>query len=441
MVLLALPLGAEAAEGAALPKVFQVKYTVKEREINNGRSFVSKEYVTTALKSVDEEINGLVDALDAAYAGTLTPDPGKTPRRNSRLDIHVVHSVSGESAVSFLVLARDTHNRRQVKSPFETRVYDMNTGALITLDDLFDQDSEAWDVLAEAVYEELNAYFPAEEADPEALLALCGRDAIRETPFTLGPVCLNLHYEAKALYPQHPTLMRVTVPYDALRDMMTDLGRRQTDNASYKMVALTFDDGPSYTNTATLLNNLRRAGAVGTFFLVGERIEEYPDMAMRENDESHSLQSHHYKHVNASNSTLARTQEYTEKFYQVLTQTVGTAPALLRAPYGVFEPFIEAGVDLPMIHWGVDTKDWTGRSAAAILKVVREETRSGSIILMHDIQDQTPGAVKDVVNWLFANDFLCVTVEDLFLHNRQPFTPNQIYYRIDPNIEDFSMEE
>ena len=94
-----------------------------------------------------------------------------------------------------------------------------------------------------------------------------------------------------------------------------------------------------------------------------------------------------------------------------------------------------------MIHWGVDTKDWAGRTAPTILKTVREETRSGSIILMHDIQDNTPGSVKDVVAWLHDNGFLCVTVEDLFLQNRQPFTPNRIYYRIDPNTEDFFWDE
>lgn len=80
--------------------------------------------------------------------------------------------------------------------------------------------------------------------------------------------------------------MRVTVYYSALASVLTDEARVQTDNSAYSLVALTFDDGPSYTPTARLLNNLRHTGAVGTFFLVGSRIDEYMDVAMRENDET-----------------------------------------------------------------------------------------------------------------------------------------------------------
>ena len=435
--LLALPIGAPAEKAAAFPAAFRVKYQVKEREIRNGRRFVSKDQITAALPQVSDEINALANAFDEQLSPGMTPDPGKNPRRNSRLDIHIVHTVSGESCVSFLVLARESYQRKQKQSPFAARVYDMESGRQVALGDLFDPDSEAWDVLAEAVMEELSAYFPQEEADPQKLKALCAREALEQTPFMLGPVCLSLHYQASALYPDHPTLMRVTVPYAALRDMMTDYGRRQTDNQNYNMVALTFDDGPSYTNTAVLLNNLRKAGAQATFFLVGDRVEEYPDIVMRENDEIHSLQSHSYKHVKPTTTPVARLQEYTEKMNGILSSLVGTPPAMLRAPYGEFDPFIEAEVNLPLIHWGVDTKDWTGRSAAAVLKVIREEAQDGSIILMHDIEDNTPATVREVTDWLYEHGFLCVTVEDLFLHNRQPFQPNQIYYRINPNTDDF----
>ncbi len=435
--LLALPMAAMAEKAASLPDAFQVKYTVKERTISNDRCFVSKEYVTTVNEAVDREINALVDAFDDAMASSMTPDPAKNPKRNSRLDIHVVHSVSGESCVSFLVLARESFNRVQKQSPIAGRVFDMATGRQVTLTDLFDEDSEAWDVILSLVYEELNAYFPQEEADPEALKALCTKESLLETPFMLGPVCLSFHYETKVLYPDRATLMKVTVPYHALEGMMTEYGQRQTDNSNYKMVALTFDDGPSYTNTAVLLNSLRRSGAVGTFFLVGERILEYPDIAMRENDENHSLQSHHYYHVDTAESSVELVQRQTRQFYDVLTETVGTEPWMLRAPYGSFDGFIRAEIELPLIQWDVDTKDWTGRTTAAILNVLKEEVVDGSVILMHDIKDNTPQAVTSVVEWLHERGYLCVTVEDLFIQMRQPFNAYQIYFRIHPNTEDF----
>ena len=425
-----LPGVGRAEKADSFPAYFTVQYKVEERTINSGRCFVSKEHIATSLPQADEEINALVDAFDEAMSENMTPDKSKNPKRNSRLDIHVVNTRSGESALSFLVLARESYQRKQVRSPIAARGYDMETGQLITLNDLFDEDSEAWDLLAETVYEELSAYFPKQEADPEALSALCAREALLETPFMLGPVSLSLHYEARVLYPDQPSLMRVTVPYNALEGMMTEYGQKQTDNSNYKMVALTFDDGPAYSTTATLLNNLRHNGAQATFFLVGDRVGEYQDIVLRENDENHSLQSHHYKHTDTSKSTIGRIQAYTEKMYDTMTETFGLAPWMLRAPYGIFDYFIKAKVNLPFIEWDVDTKDWTGKSSAAVLSVVKSEVKDGSIILMHDIKEKTPESGRMVAEWLYGHGYMCVTVEELFIHYRQDMTPNKVFYSV-----------
>ena len=432
---LLLPGACRAEKAGGFPAYFTVRYQVEERMTDSGRCFVSKEHIATSLPLADEEINALVDGFDEAMAGNMTPDKSKNPKRNSRLDIHVINTRSGESALSFLVLARESYQRRQKQSPIAARVYDMVTGQRITLSDLFDEDSEAWDLLAETVHEELSAYFPKQEADPAALDALCTREALLNTPFMLGPVSLSLHYEARALYPSQPSLMRVTVPYNALADMMTEYGRRQTDNSDYKMVALTFDDGPAYSTTAALLNNLRHNGAQATFFLVGDRIEEYQDIVLRENDENHSLQSHHFKHTDTSKSTIGRIQAYTEKMYEAMTETFGLAPWMLRAPYGIFDYFIKAKVNLPFIEWDVDPKDWTGKSSAAVLSAVKSEVKDGSIILMHDIKENTPESARMASEWLYEHGYMCVTVEELFIHYRQDMTPNKVFYSVNVNGE------
>ena len=429
-LMLLLPEGGLSEKADSFPAYFAVKYQVEERTINSGRCFVSKEHISTSLSQVDAEINALADGFDEAMSGEMTPDKSKNPKRNSRLDIHVVNTRSGESALSFLVLARESYQRKQKQSPIAARVYDMKTGQRITLSDLFDEDSEAWDLLAETVYEELTAYFPAQEADPDALNALCTKEALLETPFMLGPVSLSLHYEARVLYPNQPSLMQVTVPYNALEGMMTEYGQKQTDNTNYKMAALTFDDGPAYSTTAALLNNLRHCGAQATFFLVGDRIEEYQDIVLRENDENHSLQSHHFKHTDTSKSTIGRIQSYTEKMYRVMTETFGLAPWMLRAPYGIFDYFIKAKVNLPFIEWDVDTKDWTGKSSAAVLSAVKSEVKDGSIILMHDIKEKTPESARLAAEWLYEQGYMCVTVEELFIHYRQDMTPNKVFYSV-----------
>lgn len=434
LILLFLPFSALGEKLNSLPDYFDIQYKIEERTQGKDKSFVSKEYIKTCQAQVDDYINALVDEYDAEMSGGLQNANGN-PRRNSRLDIHVVHSVSGQSAMSFQVLARESYRRKQLRSPFQCHTFDLATGKEIFLSDLFPEDSEAWDLMGEMVFECLNAYFPQLEADQETLLALCTREALEKTPFMLGPVCLSLHYEASILYPKQSSLMRVPIPYRALQGMMTEYGQAQTDNSMYKMVAVTYDDGPAYSSTASLLNELRYFGAQATFFLVGDRIAEYTDIVLRENDENHSLQSHHFKHTDTTKSNSARIQSYTKQFYQAITTTAGLPPRMLRPPYGKDEPFAKAKVNLPIIQWDVDTKDWAGRTSQAVLSVVKDETKDGSIILMHDIVEETPKTSKLVLEWLRGKGFLCVTVEDLFIHFGQEMKPNHVYYSVKPNPE------
>ena len=134
LLVLLLPLPALAEKADSFPAAFLVKYTVKDKL--NQQTYLSWEYVETAQKIADDEINGLVDD----YIEKLEPSMQKSsnPKRNSRLDVHVVNTRSGQSTVSFLVLARESYKRKQVQSPFDCRVYDMDTGRRIYLTDLFD---------------------------------------------------------------------------------------------------------------------------------------------------------------------------------------------------------------------------------------------------------------------------------------------------------------
>ena len=65
---------------------------------------------------------------------------------------------------------------------------------------------------------------------------------------------------------------------------------------SAKVVALTFDDGPSPVWTPQILNALKRAHVKATFFMLGKHVEEYPDIARRVVAEGHEIGNHTYDH-------------------------------------------------------------------------------------------------------------------------------------------------
>ena len=67
-------------------------------------------------------------------------------------------------------------------------------------------------------------------------------------------------------------------------------------NTLDKVVALTFDDGPSPVWTPKILDELKKAGVKATFFMIGEHVEKYPDVARRVAEEGHEIGNHTIDH-------------------------------------------------------------------------------------------------------------------------------------------------
>ena len=81
---------------------------------------------------------------------------------------------------------------------------------------------------------------------------------------------------------------------------LTEIGRNNLANiynSETKRVFLTFDDGPSKTVTTSVLDILKQENIKATFFLLGSRIDLYPEIVKRQYDEGHYLASHGYSHV------------------------------------------------------------------------------------------------------------------------------------------------
>ncbi|MGB9236203.1 MAG: polysaccharide deacetylase family protein [Terriglobales bacterium] len=70
--------------------------------------------------------------------------------------------------------------------------------------------------------------------------------------------------------------------------------RSRVEGAS--CVALTFDDGPDPVDTPKLLDILREKGVKATFFVVGKRAEQHPEIVRREWNEGHLVANHTWSH-------------------------------------------------------------------------------------------------------------------------------------------------
>lgn len=187
-------------------------------------------------------------------------------------------------------------------------------------------------------------------------------------------------------------------------------------------VALTFDDAPDANFTPKILDILKNKGVKATFFVVGWRVEAYPDIVKRIVAEGHILGNHSYNHANfpklkddAFHEQIIKTDRLIEKF-------TGFTPNIVRPPYGnVTERQVQWLVTQKkiIVNWNVDSLDWKGLKAEQVATNVLTHVKSGSIILQHsgtgtggDLSG-TANALPKMIDELKNEGFKLLTIPEL----------------------------
>jgi peptidoglycan/xylan/chitin deacetylase (PgdA/CDA1 family) len=188
-----------------------------------------------------------------------------------------------------------------------------------------------------------------------------------------------------------------------------------------RMLALTFDDGPS-PNTAAVLDVLEAHGGRGTFFVLGESIERDPhhaELLRRAAAAGHEVGNHTYSHPHLGelDETALRTE--LDRTTALIEQHTGGPPQTVRCPYGDDEERVSrvvAGTTMAaVIHWSVDPEDWSDPAPEEITERVLSEAAPGAIVVMHDGEGRanTAQALATLVPELLRRGFELVTVSEL----------------------------
>jgi peptidoglycan/xylan/chitin deacetylase (PgdA/CDA1 family) len=180
---------------------------------------------------------------------------------------------------------------------------------------------------------------------------------------------------------------------------------------------MTFDDGPHVENTPRLLDLLKQRGIKATFFVVGQCAAEYPDIMKRIVAEGHEIANHSWSHPQLSKMGEGSVTDQLQRTHDVIEQTTGVAPTLMRPPYGAFTATQQAWANrkwgYKIILWDVDPLDWKVRNAEHVKSEILKQTVNGSIILSHDIHKSTVDAMPATLDGLAAKGFKFVTVTEL----------------------------
>jgi peptidoglycan/xylan/chitin deacetylase (PgdA/CDA1 family) len=153
-------------------------------------------------------------------------------------------------------------------------------------------------------------------------------------------------------------------------------------------VAITFDDGPHAQGTPAVLEALAAAGAVATFFLVGEQVERHRALAAEIVAAGHTVELHGYRHRNLLRVPPRALARDLDRGAAVLTEATGTPLRLHRAPLGIYSPAALAAVHargLTPTLWSRWGRDWRRRATPeGIARKATEDLRAGDVVLLHD---------------------------------------------------------
>jgi peptidoglycan/xylan/chitin deacetylase (PgdA/CDA1 family) len=160
-------------------------------------------------------------------------------------------------------------------------------------------------------------------------------------------------------------------------------------------IALTFDDGPDPAGTPAVLDALARAEVTATFFVLTARANVMPRTIDRLLAAGHEVELHGHRHLRHTHVSRRRIELDTNAALETLDLLGVPRPSRWRTPWGAYARWtaeLAAEHGLELIGWDLDSEDWAGPTADAMLARLRPELRAGATVLLHD--GVGPGACR-----------------------------------------------
>jgi peptidoglycan-N-acetylglucosamine deacetylase len=152
---------------------------------------------------------------------------------------------------------------------------------------------------------------------------------------------------------------------------------------------LTFDDGPDPEITPGILDILDEFDARGTFFMVGNQVSQYPDIARLVTENGHQIGNHSMTHPRMFFMKSAEVEYEINESQKAILDATGIEPIVFRPPFGMFD-FTCAEIirnrEMDMVLWTVLSGDYSDDTEETILRRVTPFVRPGAIIVFHDTQ-------------------------------------------------------
>lgn len=181
-----------------------------------------------------------------------------------------------------------------------------------------------------------------------------------------------------------------------------------------KLIAITFDDGPSQ-YTKDLVDELKKRDTPATFFILGSEAIQRPDILKFAYDAGNEIGIHSYEHKLFTKLSDEEILEQVTKTKDIINDVTGNSANLIRVPYGSQNKKIKKILDdheLASVLWNVDSLDWKLKNTKRTYDYVMKKVKGNDIILMHDNFKTSVEAATLIIDTLQSKCYTFVTVSE-----------------------------
>ena len=174
--------------------------------------------------------------------------------------------------------------------------------------------------------------------------------------------------------------------------------------------------------------------AHGTFFVMGHKVEQTPWLVQALLKDGNEVGNHSFSHPRMTKEgQISRERELERTSVDLDLLGCPQSERLFRPPYSAYDDRLKAYLAHThrcLVLWSIDSGDWRGLAAPAIIKNVLSRVRNGAIIIFHDSDENaradrhpTVEALRTILPALKAAGYRMVTVSELLHRRGSPCQP------------------
>ncbi len=182
-----------------------------------------------------------------------------------------------------------------------------------------------------------------------------------------------------------------------------------------KKISLTFNVVWGEEYIPRILQILNENAIQATFFMGGQWVDDFPELAGKVARDGHELGNHGYSHLHQEQMSREANIEEIKKAEMAIFNVTGIKTQLFAPPYGekgdmIIKAAEEAGYTTT--YWSIDTIDWQRPDPSVIVDRVLKKAHNGAIVLMHPTAP-TVHALPQIIEELKKQDYQLVKVSSL----------------------------